>query len=135
MKCVMIVNQELPSGLVANTTAALGMSLANLVDGLIGESLEDGDGRLHEGLTKIPIPILCLPQKELKEKYDALLEMGDPELRLIGFSRIAQGSRSYEDYAAKLKAASGEKMDYAGLCLYGPKNKVNKLTGSIKMLR
>ena len=135
MKCVMIVNEELPPGLVANTTAALGISLASVVEGLIGEALEDGEGRIHAGITSIPIPILCLSPQELKERYHALLETSHEDLHIIGFSRIAQGSLSYEEYAAKLKTASEKSMDYAGFCLYGPKKKVNKFTGNIKMFR
>jgi hypothetical protein len=135
MKCVVIVNEELPAGLAANTAAALGISLASVVEGLTGEDLEDGEGRIHAGITSIPIPILCLPPEELKKHYNALLESSHEDLRIIGFSRIAQGSRNYEEYAAKLKATSRNNIDYAGFCLYGPKKKINKLTGNIKMFR
>ena len=34
MKCVMIVNENLPRGIIANTTAALGISIASLQDGM-----------------------------------------------------------------------------------------------------
>lgn len=39
MKCVMIVNENLPRGIIANTTAALGISIASLQDGMTGKNL------------------------------------------------------------------------------------------------
>lgn len=135
MKCVMIVNQDLPQGIIANTTAALGISLASVKQGLIGKSLVDASGRPHEGITNIPIPILALNALELKTLYDELVTVPDEDLKVIGFSDVAQKSHHYADYAQKLSETVQEDISYLGLCLYGPKKKINKLTGSIKMLR
>lgn len=135
MKCVMIIDDSLPAGIAANTAAALGVSLSGRIAGLVGESLVDGDGRVHEGVTNIPIPVLALSKEELREKHDKIKESGDPEIVLIGFSETAQKSLDYKDYAEKLAYRTKERIDYLGICIYGPKNKVNKLTGSLKMLR
>lgn len=135
MKCVMIIDDSLPAGIAANTAAALGVSLSGRIAGLVGESLVDGDGRVHEGVTNIPIPVLALSKEELREKHDRIKESGDPEIVLIGFSETAQKSLDYKDYAEKLAYRTKERIDYLGICIYGPKNKVNKLTGSLKMLR
>lgn len=135
MKCVMIIDGSLPAGIAANTAAALGISLSGRIAGLVGESLVDGDGRTHEGVTNIPIPVLALSKEELREKHDRIKESGDPEIILIGFSETAQESLNYKDYAEKLAYRTKERIDYLGICIYGPKSKVNKLTGSLKMLR
>lgn len=135
MKCVMVVNEELPAGLIANTTAALGISLASVAEGLIGNAIKDLNGRIHQGVTNIPIPILSLSKEELKIKYDTILASNDEEVKIIGFSEMAQKSLSYDDYESKLSAAREDEISYSGFCLYGPKKKINKLTGNIKMLR
>jgi hypothetical protein len=88
----MIIDKNLPTGIIANATAALGISLASAVDGLIGKGLPDGDKRLHQGITNIPIPILTLSKEELRTRYDELLEKNDPEILVNGFSDIAQKS-------------------------------------------
>lgn len=134
MKCVMIIDKELSAGIAANTAAALGISLSGRIAGLVGESLLDGDGRVHEGVTNIPIPILAMSREELREKYDIIKESEDPEIFLIGFSETAQRSISYKDYTEKLAHRTKEQINYLGICIYGPKSKVNKLTGSLKML-
>ncbi|MEA4848007.1 MAG: DUF2000 domain-containing protein [Clostridiaceae bacterium] len=135
MKCVMIVDESLPAGIIANATAALGISLASAIDGLTGKGLLDKDARLHQGITNIPIPILILSKEELGILYSELLEKNDPEILTIGFSEIAQKSLNYDDYEIKLAAAHKDEIGYLGICLYGPKKKINKLTGNLKMLR
>ena len=131
----MIIDQDLPVGLIANTSAALGISLASGIDGLSGKKLTDADGRVHAGVTRIPIPILALSKAELKLRYDDLLQNADEELTLIGFNDVAQRCMKYEDYEKQLAAAGKDEINYLGFCVYGPKKAVNKLTGSIKMLK
>ncbi|MEW9122844.1 MAG: DUF2000 domain-containing protein [Thermotaleaceae bacterium] len=83
----------------------------------------------------LPIPILTLSKEKIRETYDNLLEKKDEEIRAIGFSEIAQKSLNYEDYGMKLSAVNRDEINYLGLCLYGPKKKINKLTGNLKMLK
>jgi hypothetical protein len=131
----MIVDGNLPIAMISNTTAALGISLASGTNGMIGKKLIDKDQRIHEGITNVPIPILTLSKEEIKHKYDDLLEINDPEIKVIGFSDVAQKSLSYEDYELKLLSINKDQINYLGICLYGPKKKINKLTGNLKMLR
>jgi len=135
MKCVMIIDLELPIGIQMNTAAALGISLASEVEGLTGKKLSDLDGNIYSGITNIPIPILALKSDEIKAKYDVLLEKQNPELKVFAFVDVAQRSLSYEDYEMKLARTKYDKIGFLGLCIYGPKKMVNKLTGSIKMMR
>ncbi len=135
MKCVMIVDENLPRGIIANTTAALGISLASQENGLVGKELKDKDGRTHEGITNIPIPILSLSSDEIKSIYDKLKDNTDDDIRVIGFNDVAQKSHHYDDYESKLLQSHKDDIGYLGLCLYGSKKKVNKLSGNIKMLR
>lgn len=135
MKCVMIVDVNLPIGIIANTTAALGISLASEIDALVGKKVIDKDGRIHEGITNIPIPILTLSREEIKKNYDTLLESSDPDIKMIGFNDVAQKSLNYDDYEIKLSTTNKNHINILGVCLYGPKRKINKLTGSLKMLK
>lgn len=135
MKCVMIIDKDMPIGMIANTAAALGISIGSQVNGLTGKQLKDMNGRIHEGVTNIPIPILTLSKEELKNKYDELLEKNDSDFKIIGFNNVAQNSLSYDDYEINLASSGKTQISYLGLCIYGPKKKVNKLTGNLKMLR
>ncbi len=135
MKCVMIIDKDLPIGLIANTAAVLGISLASEIKGLTGKKLKDMNGRVHEGITNIPIPILALSKEELKDKYDEILEKDDQDFKTIGFNDVAQKSLSYDDYEIKLASSGKTQINYLGICIFGSKKKINKLTGNLKMLR
>ncbi|MBN2899767.1 MAG: DUF2000 domain-containing protein [Clostridia bacterium] len=135
MKCVMIVNEDLPRGIIANTTAALGISIASLQGNMTGKPVVDGNDRIHESITNIPIPILALPIDDMKALYDDLLENSADGIKVIGFSDVAQKSHHYDDYEAQIQKLEKDDIRYLGLCLYGPKIKINKLTGSMKILR
>lgn len=135
MKCVMIIDPELPTGIQINTAAALGISIASAVSGLIGKKLLDRDGNMYEGITNIPIPILELKKEEIKQKYAELLQMQNDELKVIAFSDVAQKSMRYKDYEERLSQTPYKQIDFLGICIYGPKKIVNKMTGNLKILR
>ena len=135
MKCVMIIDSELPTGIQINAAAALGISIASHIKGLTGKKLWDKDGKPYEGITNIPIPILSLTKEEIKQKYDTLIEMQNDEMKVIAFSDVAQKSLSYDDYEVKLAQTSHSQVGLSGICIYGPKKLVNKATGNLKMLR
>ncbi len=135
MKCVMIIDRELPAGIAANTAAALGVSLSGRIEGLVGDKLTDMNRRIHEGVTNIAIPVLASSKEELRQIHDEIMEKADPEIFLIGFNEVAQKSLNYKDYEEKLAYRSKEQIDYLGICIYGPRSKINKLSGSLKMLR
>lgn len=73
MKCVMIVDEDLPIGLIANATAVLGISLSQEKEGLVGDAVIDGDGNWHLGITNVAIPILKMTSSELKKCIDGCL--------------------------------------------------------------
>lgn len=134
MKCIMIVDPALPLGLIANATAALGLSLGNHISGLIGPDIQDGKGNTHRGITAIPIPILCADRDTLKEIYTESLSL-NTELTAIGFTAQAQGCNSYGDYATLMGKSSPDTLSYLAVCVYGPRKIVNRLGGQLKLLR
>ena len=44
MKCVMVMDEELPAGVAANTAALLGMTLGSRIEGAVGFDVVDQDG-------------------------------------------------------------------------------------------
>ncbi|HBF39488.1 MAG TPA: DUF2000 domain-containing protein [Firmicutes bacterium] len=135
MKLVMIINQELPLGLIANTTAVLGLSLGERVPDLIGPDIQDEEGIIHAGITKVNIPVLGTSREQLKDLYENLAREKFDEITMIDFNTVAQRSKCYEDYTIALAATSKDELDFLGVCLYGPEEKINKLTGNLRLLR
>ncbi|MEN6384757.1 MAG: DUF2000 family protein, partial [Phycisphaerales bacterium] len=67
MKIVMVINKELPLGLVANTAAVLGISLGKMFQqDIVGCDIQDGDGNIHSGITAKTIPVLAGNREQIK---------------------------------------------------------------------
>ena len=57
-KCVMIIDPELPTGVIANTTAILGMTLGKRFPEQVGNDVTDASEKTHLGIITVPVPIL-----------------------------------------------------------------------------
>lgn len=133
-KCVMIVDESLPLGLIANTTAVLGATLGKLNGEIVGNDVYDQENQVHRGIVQIPIPILKGNDqiiRELLEKTDNYLD----EVNVIDFCDLAQSCRDYQEYIDKMKEASKTSLKYSGICIYGSKKRINKLTGNLPLLK
>ena len=129
---------EIHSLLDANTAAILGATLGRQVPDLIGPDIPDGDGNIHTGIVAYPVPILKGNGALLKELRRKLCNPQSPEYRelvTVDFTETAQRCLHYEDYTGKLAGSKEEDLHYLGIGLCGNKKLVNKLTGSLPLLR
>ncbi|MDE7261111.1 MAG: DUF2000 domain-containing protein [Oscillospiraceae bacterium] len=53
----------------------------------------------------------------------------------MDFSGLAQGCRTYGEFIEKMSAVSEPELTYLGVALCGPRKQVDRLTGSIPLLR
>ena len=136
MKIVMVVNNELPLGLVANATAVLGISLSKMFpQEIVGCDIQDASGNIHRGITAQTIPVLGANREQIKEIRDKMFNEAYSDITVIDFSEVAQRSLEYDNYIKMLSCLPSSDIYYLGICLYGPKKQVNKLTGNIGLLR
>ncbi|SMC90019.1 DUF2000 domain-containing protein [Sporomusa malonica] len=136
MKIVMVINKELPLGLVANTAAVLGISLSKMFQqDIVGCDIQDVNGNVHRGITAQTIPVLNGSRQQIKDIRDLMFGSAYSEITVIDFSEVAQKCLEYEDYSRTLSSLPSSDIYYLGICLYGPKKIVNKLTGNLGLLR
>lgn len=126
-KCVMVIDEALPLGIIANTAAVLGITLGHLRPEIIGGDVADGSGSLHAGITAGAGAVRALREALCRPEFQ--------EVTVVDFSDVAQGCKVYGEYIEKMAAAPEDGLQYLGLALCGPKKKVNKLTGSMPLLR
>ncbi len=135
MKCVMILDRNLPVGILANTASILGITIGKLIPEIVGHTVTDASGTSHPGITSLPIPILAADKGMLHDIRSKLILENPCELRYVDFSDIARHSRSYNDYEAEEAATESDAQEYLGLAIYGETHAVNSLTGSLPLLR
>ena len=132
----MVINKELPLGLVANTSAVLGISLSNMFQQeIVGCNIQDANGNVHIGITNQTIPVLGGSRQQIKDIRDLMFDSAYSEITAIDFSEVAQKCLEYDDYIRMLSCLPSSDIYYLGICLYGPKKKINKLTGNMGLLR
>lgn len=132
IKSVIVVDSELPVGVVANTVAYLGVTLGQRMEDCLRPDVVDSAGQTHAGMAQVVLPILQAPREALTQiQRRAAAE----DVLVIGFSNAAQSSGLYEEYAAKIATMPLEELFFLGLAIHGPKKAINKLTGSLPLLR
>lgn len=133
IKCVMVIDKNLPSGLLVNTAGLLGATLGRREAAIIGPDIPDASGGNHAGILNITLPILAADADTIKTIREKAIKAGG--LLVVDFTETAQKSLKYEDYTEKLAATPEAELKYLGVALYGPKKQVNKLVGNLPLLR
>ena len=134
-KCVMIIDEALPTGETANVAAILGITLGGKLPEVVGQSVVDGVGNFHMGVIKIPVPVLKADRETIRKLRLRLYEKPFEELTAVDFTDLAQGCKTYDEFVEKMSHVPESTLQYFGVAICGPKKKVNKLTGSMPLLR
>ena len=134
-KCVMLLEETLPAGLLANTAAILGITLGKKLPEVVGTDVADRNGNIHLGIIEFPVPVLKASCDTIKALRERLYQPEYQELTVVDFSDLAQGCRTYNEFIEKMEQVPEETLEYLGIAICGPKKKVNQLTGSMPLLR
>lgn len=134
-KCVMILDESLPLGPIANTAAIMGITLGKQIPEVVGEDVLDRSGNAHLGIIEFPVPVLKGSPETIRAIREKLCQPEFQELTVVDFSDLAQGCRTYDEFVEKMGQVPEETLQYLGVAICGPKKKVNQLTGSMPLLR
>lgn len=134
-KCVIVVDENLPLGIIANTAAILGITMGMKMPDVVGNDVLDLEGNAHMGIIQFPVPILKGNTEILKKLRTRLFEPQFSELTVVDFSDLAQGCKTYNEFIGKMANTSESRLNYIGIAVCGNKKQINKLTGSIPLLR
>lgn len=134
-KCVIVVDENLPLGIIANTSAILGITMGMKMPDVVGNDVFDLEGNPHMGIIQFPIPILKGNTEILKALRTKLFEPQFAELTVVDFSDLAQGCKTYDEFTHKMANTLEAKLNYIGIAICGNKKQINKLTGNMPLLR
>ena len=134
-KCVMIIDENLPIGIIANTAAILGITLGMKMPDVVGEDVADLDCNMHMGIIKFPVPILKGNRESMKQLRAKLFSAEYDDLTVVDFSDLAQSCKTYDEFIEKMGDCPEDALSYIGIAICGDKKKINKLTGNLPLLR
>ncbi len=134
-KCVMVIDKDLPLGIIANTAAIMGITLGKQLPQVVGSDVTDQSGNEHLGIIEFPVPILKGDAGLIRSLREKLYQPDYSDLMVVDFSDLAQGCKTYDEFIDKMADAPENGLQYLGLALCGAKKKVNQLTGSLPLLR
>lgn len=134
-KCVMVIDESLPIGLIANTSAIMGMTLGKKMPYIVGDDVKDKDNNSHLGVIQFPVPVLKAESSTISDIREKLYTEEFSDVICVDFSDLAESCKTYGEYIEKMMDVSENSLKYFGIALCGPKKKVNKLTGSMPLLR
>lgn len=135
LKCVMIIDEKLPLGVIANTAAILGITFGKYFPEAVGANVTDKSGGVHLGIIEFPVPILKGSPELIKEVRQKLSTKGFEDVAAVDFSETAQGCKTYDEFTEKIAETEEENLLYLGIGLFGGKKNINKLTGNLPLLR
>lgn len=134
-KCVMVIDEHLPLGIIANTAAIMGITLGKKMPEVVGDDVTDQSGNEHLGIIEFPVPILKGSPEIIKEIREKLYQPEFQDVTVVDFSDLAQSCKTYDEFTEKMGQVSESALQYLGVAVCGPKKKVGKLTGSMPLLR
>lgn len=134
-KCVMVIDEALPLGIIANTAGIMGLTLGKHIPETIGSEVLDKSGCAHLGIIQIPVPVLKADRDRIKEIRQRLYQPEFADLIVVDFSDVAQSCNVYDDYIQKAAGVEEDCFQYFGIGMCGDKRLVNKLTGSLPLLK
>ena len=134
-KCVIVVDEGMELGVIANVTAILSISLGKLRPDISGNDIIDAENHTHYGLIQVPVPVLKASADKVAEIRNKLFGEGFEDISCIDFTNVAQQSMNYIDYTDTMQNATQDDLLYLGIAMVGNKKKVNKLTGSLGLLK
>ncbi len=135
LKCVIVVDGNLPRGIIANTAAILGISLGKQFPEVVGKNVSDKSGCVHSGIIEFPVPVLSGSPEQLKELRQKLCGKDFEDIASVDFSDTAQSCKTYGEFAEKLSRTEENSIRYFGIGLCGGAKKVNRLTGNLPLLK
>nr|WP_321979974.1 DUF2000 domain-containing protein [uncultured Cohaesibacter sp.] len=135
LRVAIIINPDMPVGLIANTASAIAIGLGGNQPILAARSLTDSVGRTINVSSRLPVPILQASQETIGGLLLKALEKKHEDAHVVPFPAFARSLHAYADYESSFPDRNLAEEEIDGLGLVGPSKWIRSLTGSLKLLR
>ncbi|HVQ96427.1 MAG TPA: DUF2000 domain-containing protein [Mycobacteriales bacterium] len=132
VKWVVVVDEQLNRGLIANAVACLAAAVGKALPDLVGADGLDASGSRHPGLPWAGCSVLSGTAAQVGAVRTAAI--GRPELFVADMVDIAQQVRVYDGYLARLADTSADDLTYCAVSVAGPRKQVDKAARGLRLL-
>ncbi|MFG1927147.1 DUF2000 domain-containing protein [Cryptosporangium sp. NPDC048952] len=132
-KWVVVVDRDLPVGLIANAAACLSATIGQQRPDLLGPVTADASGVEHQPLPFIGCSILGADAETVHRVRTKAATR--PTLLVVDMPQLAQQATAYTEYQATMAATPHEELAYYAVGLVGPRNQIDKVVGGLQLLR
>lgn len=119
----MVIDENLPLGIIANTAAIIGITLGKEMPEVVRANATDQSGNEHLAIIEFPVPILKGSPDIIKEICEKLYQPDFQDLTVVDFSDLAQGCKTYDEFIEKMGNVEECTLQYFGLAICGSKKK------------
>jgi hypothetical protein len=130
LRCVVILNADLPVGKAANAAAVISLTLGQRHPQFVGTELVDCDEKAWPGLIPVGIPVLSASDEQLASLVGQCAEQG---FDTILFPVEGQMTVDYAAFSAAVRQIPTDQLQHLGLGIVGEKKALRKLTGKLKL--
>lgn len=87
----------------------------------------------YSGVIVAPLPVLLAEGNYLRELQQ--VSSADSEIFAMPFIALAQSCKTYAEYGERIASTLSEHIELMAIGLVGPREKINRLTGNLKLYR
>lgn len=131
-KVVLICREGLGQLHAVNAAVVLGMSVGHHLPGRTGPDVHDASGTIYPGITTLPVPILTGSADTITHLFRAAAT--DPRVAVSILTDTARRAKTYEEYIQQAAEVNAADEAPVALALYGPRNRVTKLTKRLPLM-
>lgn len=120
------------NGILSNAALVMGLTAGRrLPDHTFGYDVVDGDGFIHTYLTNIGHIVRKAGQRKMRSLRELFVK--EPDIIVVDYTEDA-ATVHYSEYEHNLSKHSGEDIQYRGIYVYGPKEKIIPYTKNLSRL-
>jgi len=132
-KWAIVVDAGAPAGLMVNAVACVAAATGAFVDGLIANGGADASGGAHPGLPWAGCTILGGTSEDVAAARARAAASED--VLLVDMPAAAQAHRVYDHYLDELARTEPGDLGVCVFSVIGPRNRVEKITRKLALLR
>lgn len=130
LRCVVVLNSDLPVGKAANAAAVISLTLGQRHPDFVGSQLVDGSGKSYPGLIPTGIPVLAASNEQLASMVGQCEELA---FDTVLFPVEGQMTVDYAAFSAAVRDIPTAGLHHLGLGIVGEKKALRKLTAKLKL--